>query len=238
MPVLYLIGSAAPPVRHAATGITLAQRAGWDVCLILTPTAASWLHSDLASLETLTGHPVRSTYKQPDQPDVLPPADALIAAPITLDTLSSWALVIAGTLALGLLTEGIGLGLPIIVLPYINAAQAQHPALPGHVGALQSAGASVLLGECGHIPHPPGHGNAAAFPWKQALNRLPATTRPPPLTYTIPRTQPIGDLPAMHPGPHQAAPPSTASQGAASSAADDCVDDAGESGSAARDATM
>jgi hypothetical protein len=41
MPVLYLIGSAAPPVRHATTGITLAHRAGWDVCLILTPTAAS-----------------------------------------------------------------------------------------------------------------------------------------------------------------------------------------------------
>jgi hypothetical protein len=119
---------------------------------------------------------VRSTYKQPDQPDVLPPVDALIAAPITLDTLSSRALGIAGTLALGLLTEGIGLGPPIIALPYINAAQAQHPALPGHVGALQSAGVSVLLGECGNIPHPPGHGNAAAFPRKQALNRLPATT--------------------------------------------------------------
>jgi phosphopantothenoylcysteine synthetase/decarboxylase len=173
MPVLYLIGCAAPPVRHATTGITLAQQAGWDVCLILTPSAARWLRDDLGHLETLTGHPVRSTYKEPEEPDVLPPADALLTAPITLNTLSSWALGIANTLALGLLTEGIGKRLPIVALPYINAAQAAHPALTGHIRVLEAAGVSVLLGEGGHVPHPPGHGNAAAFPWKQALDRLP-----------------------------------------------------------------
>jgi hypothetical protein len=60
-----------------------------------------------------------------------------------------------------------------VALPYINAAQAAHPALTGHIRVLGEAGVSVLLGEGGHVPHPPGYGNAAAFPWKQALHRLP-----------------------------------------------------------------
>jgi phosphopantothenoylcysteine synthetase/decarboxylase len=174
MPVLYLIGAAAPPVRQAATAITLAQQAGWEVCMILTPTAAGWLEPQIDEITALTGHPVRSSYKQPDQLDVLPPPDALLAAPVTLNTLSKWALGIADTLALGLLTEGIGKGLPIIALPYINAAQAAHPAVTGHRRVLESVGVQILLGDTGHTPHPPGHGNAQAFPWQKALDLLPA----------------------------------------------------------------
>ena len=51
-----------------------AQAAGWDVCLGLTPTAARWLEPCLLALEELTGHPVRSEYKLPGEPDVWPPA--------------------------------------------------------------------------------------------------------------------------------------------------------------------
>jgi phosphopantothenoylcysteine synthetase/decarboxylase len=175
MGVLYLIGCAAPPVRESAKAITLAQESGWDVCLVLTPTAARWLADDVDDLAALTGHPVRTTYKLPGEPDVLPPPDALLTAPITLNTLSKWALAIADTLALGLLTEGIGKGLPIVALPYINAAQYAHPALANHLDVIERAGVSVLLGDGGHIPHPPGHGHAEAFPWQAALDRL---TRP------------------------------------------------------------
>ena len=172
MPVLYLIGCTAPPVKHSATAIKLAQAAGWDVCLILTPRAAGWLADDLGTLEELTGHPVRSEYKMHGQPDVLPPPDALLAAPVTLNTLSKWAAAMPDTLALGLLTEAIGKHLPTVALPYINAAQAAHPALTGHLAVLRGAGVQVLLGEDGHTPHPPGHGDASAFPWHKALEKL------------------------------------------------------------------
>jgi hypothetical protein len=171
--VLYLIGCTAPPVRHSATGIKRAQDAGWDVCLILTPTAAGWLADDLPALEALTGHPVRSQYKQPDQPDVLPNPDAILAAPVTLNTLSKWAMAMPDTLALGLLTEQIT-KLPMVALPYINAAQAAHPALAGHLAVLESAGVQILLGPQGHVPHQPKHGNAAAFPWHTALEHIEA----------------------------------------------------------------
>jgi hypothetical protein len=165
MSVLYLIGCTAPPVKHSDTAIRLAQAAGWDVCLILTPRAATWMADESGhGLEALTGHPMRSDYKMHGQPDVLPAADAILAAPVTLNTLSKWAAAMPDTLALGLLTEAIGKRLPMVVLPYINAAQAAHPALNGHLRVLQDAGVTVLLGEGGHTPHPPGHGDAQAFP--------------------------------------------------------------------------
>jgi hypothetical protein len=172
MPVLYLIGAAAPPVLRLANPVRLAQNAGWDTCVILTPAAARWLDQDIPALEGLTGHPVRSTYKIPGDPDVLPDPDALLVAPATLNTLSKWALGIADNLALGLITEGIGKRLQIVALPYINAAQAEHPVLSAHRRLLEAAGIKVLLGEGGHVPHPPGHGNVDAFPWKTALECL------------------------------------------------------------------
>lgn len=173
-PVLYLIGCTAPPVRHSVKAVELAQKVGWDVCLVLTPRAAKWMESEIPALEKLTGHPVRSDYKMPGEDDVLPPASAMLAAPITLNTLSKWAMGMPDTLALGLLTEAIGKGLPLVALPYINAAQADHPALRGHIEVLELSGVAVLLGDSGHVPHQPGMGDALAFPWHTALERLPS----------------------------------------------------------------
>jgi hypothetical protein len=180
---LYLISCAAPPARHIATGIRAAQAAGWDVCLVLTPSAYRWAEEEggegeLEELRKLTGHPVRYTYKLPSQSDVLPDPDALLVAPATLNTLTKWADAHADTLALGLVTEGLGLPLPIVALPYINQAQAQHPALPRAVSTLRAAGVSVLLddgtpeGRGGFRPHRPKHGDVGAYPWDLALDVL------------------------------------------------------------------
>ena len=190
MKTLYVISSAAPPARRAAVGIRAAQARGWTVCLILTPAAHRWATEDTADgpgeisldqLAELTGHMVRHQYKLPSQRDVLPPADALLAAPATLNTMTKWADGHADTLALGLLTEALGkTSLPIVALPYINNAQARHPALGRAVSTLRNAGVRVLLddgqghGE-GFTPHPPGHGNVEAYPWDLALDNLPPT---------------------------------------------------------------
>jgi phosphopantothenoylcysteine synthetase/decarboxylase len=176
-PVLYLVGCTAPPIRHSARAVELAQKAGWDVCLVLTPRAAKWMEGEIPALEKLTGHPVRSDYKMPDEDDVLPAASAMLAAPATLNTLSKWAMGMPDTLALGLLTEAIGKRLPLVALPYINAAQAEHPALSGHIGVLERSGVKVLLGDGGHVPHQPGQGDASAFPWQVALECLAGSLR-------------------------------------------------------------
>jgi len=172
--VLYLLACAAPPAQHLRTGTTLAQQAGWDVCLILSPTAYTWQSNrDLAELETLTHHPIRYTYKRPGTADVLPPPDAMMVAPATFNTINKWAAGIADTLLLGLATEAIGLHLPVVALPYLNAAQAAHPALSTSVALLRSAGISVLLGGDGFTPHSPQHGGVDHYPWAAAVDTLP-----------------------------------------------------------------
>lgn len=178
---LYVISCAAPPARHVTTGIRAAQTRGWDVALVLTPAAHRWSveeaggDSELDQLRDLTGNPVRHTYKLPSQSDVLPSPDALLVAPVTLNTTTKWAAGHADTLALGLITEALGLPLPVVALPYINSAQARHPALAPAVATLRKAGVRYLLNDGhdhGFTPHPPKHGRIEAYPWKVALDVL------------------------------------------------------------------
>jgi hypothetical protein len=82
-----------------------ASQVGWDVCVIATPSGTKFV--DAEQLARLTGHVVRHDYKQPDEPDVLPPADAMAVAPATFNTINKWAAGISDTLALGLLNEAL-----------------------------------------------------------------------------------------------------------------------------------
>lgn len=170
--VLYLVSCAAPPTRRIRTGIVKAQQAGWDVCLIVTPSAARWIADETAELEKETGHPIRVDYKLPHQSDVLPAPDAILVAPATFNTINKWAAGISDTLALGLITEAIGLELPVVALPYLNRAQAAHPAFNRSVEVLRDSGVVVLLGDGGFVPHIPKHGNVDAYPWDAALTAL------------------------------------------------------------------
>ncbi len=163
--VLYLICCAAPPALNAEGLVVRAQERGWDVCLVCTPTAARWLQAELPGLANLTRHPVRSQYKLPDEPDVLPPPDAMLVAPATANTLSKWALGISDTLALGLITEAIGLRLPLVALASLSEAQAAHPALRRNADMLRSAGVALLRGSAEPAePH--------VLAWDRALDEL------------------------------------------------------------------
>jgi phosphopantothenoylcysteine synthetase/decarboxylase len=167
--VLYAIACGAPPTREVQKLITPAQTAGWDVCLILTPMATRFV--DVAELTELTGHPVRSDYKQPGDPDVLPEPDAIIVAPVTCNTINKWANGISDTLALGLITEAIGKKLPLVALPFTNKAQAAHPAFESSIRDLRSYGVTVLYGPDVYELHEPGTGgqHLDRFPWGKAL---------------------------------------------------------------------
>ncbi|TCO53074.1 flavoprotein [Actinocrispum wychmicini] len=167
--VLYVITCATPAARKVGTLVDLAQQRGWTVCVIATPQALKFI--DAVALEQQTGYPVRSEYKDPGTPDVLPPASAILVGGASFNTLNKWAAGIADTLALGLLTEGIGLGIPLVALPFLNAAQAAHPAFGRSVKELREADVRVLLGPGGYEPHVPHHGskNLADYPWGVGL---------------------------------------------------------------------
>ncbi|MGW6458522.1 flavoprotein [Streptomyces sp. NPDC055078] len=168
MATMYLFGSSAPPVLQAAEVIEEIQARGWDVCLGLTPTAADWLRDDLADLERLTGHPVRSRYKRPGEPDVWPPADVILFAPLTANSLNNWALCLTSTFVVGVVAEGIGKRIPTVAMPCVNAAYAAHPQVDRSVETLRSAGVTVLYGPDGFEPNPPGE--RRPYPWATAVD--------------------------------------------------------------------
>jgi len=167
--VLYVITCATPAARDIGKLVTLAQAAGWTVCVIATPTALRFI--DQPALEAQTGYPVRSDYKQPGTPDLLPPADAMVVGGASFNTINKWAAGISDTLALGLLTEAIGLGLPLAVLPFLNSAQAAHPAFRRSVRELREASVTILLGPDGYEPHVKHQGSKhlGEYPWHLVL---------------------------------------------------------------------
>jgi hypothetical protein len=170
--VLYVIACATPAAKQIGTLVGLAQGQGWIVCVVATPSAVRFL--DVPTLAQQTGFPVRSEYKQPGTPDVLPAADAMILGGGSFNTLNKWAQGNADNLALGLLTEAIGLGLPLAALPFLNAAQAAHPAFYRSVKELRAMGVAVLVDEQGYTPHAPHQGSIhlAVYPWGSALEAI------------------------------------------------------------------
>jgi phosphopantothenoylcysteine synthetase/decarboxylase len=173
-PVLYVVVSGAAPARELPTFVS-ALAPGWDTCVITTPEGARFF--DASRIAGQTGHPVRSSFKDPDAPDVLPPADAFAAAPATFNTVNKWAAGISDTLALGLLNEAVGLGLPIVTVPWPNAALARHPAFGRSIATLRDCGVTVIL-DPDRLPGaavPPGQDR---FPWDDLhaeLGRMRAT---------------------------------------------------------------
>jgi hypothetical protein len=101
-------------------------------------------------------------------------ADAIIVAPATYNTVNKWALGISDTYALGVLAEAPGLGIPLVVLPFVNAALAAHPSFGHSVESLRAIGVWVLFGPGEWKPHPPGTGGSRieSFPWHLLLDRV------------------------------------------------------------------
>jgi phosphopantothenoylcysteine synthetase/decarboxylase len=176
--VLYVIACGSPAARRVGVLVDLAQRDGWDVCVVTSPDGRKFV--DVPALAAQTGHPVRSVYKNPGDPDVLPDADAIIVAPATVNTINKWSAGIADTLPLGLIVEGLGKGLPIVALPFTNAAMAAHPAFGESVARLRGWGVTILHGDDVIRLHAPGTGDAQVddIPWHLALAALPPRAHP------------------------------------------------------------
>ena len=166
-PVLYLIASGAAPARELPA-LVAELTAEWDTCVITTPEGSRFF--DAGQIAEVTGHPVRTSFKDPDAPDILPPANAFAAAPATFNTINKWAAGISDTLALGLLNEAIGLGLPIVTVPWPNVALARHPAFGRSVAVLRDSGITVVLDER-NLPDDNDPGRAS-FPWERLRAEL------------------------------------------------------------------
>ncbi|MER6994918.1 flavoprotein [Streptomyces sp. NPDC000410] len=166
-PFLYVVVCAAGIAGDVGKLITAAQEQHWDVGVVATPQALGFI--DRTAVETRTGYPIRSAWRRPGDPRPLPPADAIAVAPATFNTINKWAAGISDTLALGILCEAYGSGIPTAALPCLNAAQAAHPAYRESLHRLREMG--VLIGS--HEPHRPAPDSGAPhFDWEEALTLL------------------------------------------------------------------
>ncbi|MFE7566991.1 flavoprotein [Streptomyces sp. NPDC057539] len=166
-PFLYVVVCASAIAGDVGKLITAARERRWDVGVIATPQGLGFL--DTEAVETRTGYPIRSAWRRPGDPRPLPPPDAIAVAPATFNTINKWAAGISDTLALGILCEAYGLGIPTAVLPYMNAAMAAHPAYAASLARLREMG--VLIGS--YRPHDPtSEGGADQYRWEEALELL------------------------------------------------------------------
>ncbi len=169
-PVLYVISTGARATGDLPVILPRLIELGWQCCVTLTPDATKFVES--ARLEELTRYPVRSVYKQPDEPDVHPLADAYLVAPLTFNSLNRWADGHSDTLALGILNEALGREKPIVAVPWVNKALAKHPAVPGNLERLTKAGVQFIF-DHGLLPEVrTGEEGARSFPWGAALDVL------------------------------------------------------------------
>ena len=108
--LVYVVVCAAPPARDVGELVALGRQRGWDIAVVASPDALAFI--DPAELEQATGHPVRSTWRRPDEPASVPDADAMIVAPATFNTLNKWAAGIADTVASATVSEYLGRSVP------------------------------------------------------------------------------------------------------------------------------
>ena len=164
---MYVVVSAAPPVLRIAEFVRLLQERQWKVCLIATPTAASWV--DLDEVAASTGCLVRVTAGTPRDSGSMPMAAAVVVAPATFNTLNKWAAGISDTVALGVLNELLGIGVPITVAPCVKAPLRKHPAYGESIKRLADAGVAFLDTDSVTFR---GDDGLAAFDWQLVIRGL------------------------------------------------------------------
>ena len=99
---LYVVVCAAPPAAHVQDLVKLAQAAGWEVAVTATPEALAFIDRRCLRPSRL---PVRHRWREPDEPESVPEANAIVVAPATFNTINRWVAGITNTVAVGTLCE-------------------------------------------------------------------------------------------------------------------------------------
>ncbi|MGW5879989.1 flavoprotein [Nocardiopsis terrae] len=167
---LYVVVCAAGPASEVGTLVGLAQDGGWTVQVMATPAAVSFI--DVEALQEQTGRPVRSQHRAPGDPRS-PKANAIIIAPATFNTINKLATGIADNYVLDVVNEAIGLGVPTVILPFVNSAYTNRSPFKASVEKLRGERVPVLIGPDTFAPHSPGGGSNAVrtFPWNLSLEQ-------------------------------------------------------------------
>jgi phosphopantothenoylcysteine synthetase/decarboxylase len=151
--------------------IDAAVSRGWSVDVTATGNGLDFV--DAEEIARASGKPVRITYTfAPDRSRTSPPADAMIVAPATYNTVNKLACGIADNYALSSMAQAIGRGVPTVIVPAVNTALAARLPFRRSVEDLRGEGVRVVFGPAdGWEPLPPGeNGDPARFPWLRSLD--------------------------------------------------------------------
>jgi phosphopantothenoylcysteine synthetase/decarboxylase len=141
--VLCLVISGAPAPQGLPSLIAKLQETGWRVVVFSTPMGTRF--ADLCELERLTGEPVRWKYRMPGTGSRTPPADVVLACPLSFNSVNKFAHGHADNFAVGLLCEMVGYGVPVVVVPHCKPQLASHPAFEASLATLRGMGVRVGL---------------------------------------------------------------------------------------------
>lgn len=172
---LYLVVTGAPLTRFVHRGVAEARALGWQVAVVATAAASSWL--DHEELER-SGVPLVAEHREPGSDKRLPQPAAVVLAPGTFNTINKLAAGIADTYALSVLCESLGEQRDMVVVPFIKRALAGHPAWGSSLEILRRAGVQLIdphTGSPGAGTIESGTGDVVAesFQWHWVLDALP-----------------------------------------------------------------
>jgi phosphopantothenoylcysteine synthetase/decarboxylase len=162
-PLLHLVVGAGQPARDVPDFIPAARSSGWDVCVVTVPGSRRCF--DLNGVQRATAHPVLGGRALAGYAGPLPTARAVLVAPATFDLLNKLAAGIADTLALDLLAQAIGAGVPVVVVPWVRRSLSRHPAYMQTLSTLSGWGLTMVNG--GDADDEP-----SSFPWRSALRTV------------------------------------------------------------------
>lgn len=128
---LSIVVCGAPLSARASELCELASRLGWSTSLVVTHAAQTWV--DAAPTD----------FRSPDDPKP-PRPDAVLVAPMTFNTATQWALGIADSYPLSLLSEALGAGKPIVAVPFVNESLWGHPNWATTLSTLSNAGVVLV----------------------------------------------------------------------------------------------
>lgn len=147
---LYALACGASPTGDLVELIRLAKADGWDVCVGTTPTG--WEFLDTEAVRQETGREPRRYWS--GRSSGWPPADAIVVAPATINTVDKIAAGITDTWAVNVVVEYMGLDVPIVIAPNVNPALGRHPRFRQNVADLRDWGLTILW-----------HADQAEPPW-------------------------------------------------------------------------
>ena len=159
--VTFMIVCAGSPMSRTLLRLQVELETGRRVNVVATPQAAAWFeHYEIDPLvEAMTGWAIRHELRPPTTPTFDPPGSSVLVSPCTLNTLTKWADAHSDNLALSLLCEAVGRGVPTRAEVSLSPPYSSLPAAQDALARLSELGVDLrrAYGASGpdHLPTVP-----------------------------------------------------------------------------------